>query len=192
MRKKLNFSTTLQRTKRYGYLAFATLLATTLVGCNNDDEEELQFLTSVAYDLRKTTGEWEVGFADYPLGGEKEWELSFEENSEFTLLSGEVDTGLLLHSVNRSDDTQMYLTRKIQGLKPNRHYQVAFDLQIATNVNNECVGIGGAPHAVTVKASLAKNEPIALLDELDHYRLTIDTGSQIQGGLHAQVLGDIG
>jgi hypothetical protein len=86
----------------------------------------------------------------------------------------------------------MYITRKISGLEPNKHYQAYFDIQLASNVNDQCAGIGGAPHAVTVKASLSENKPTASLDYLDTYRLNIDVGQQTQGGLDGQAIGDIG
>jgi hypothetical protein len=160
-------------------------------GCSEDDEK-LPSTYKVSYDLSSTQGEWHAGFADYPVGGEVDWELTAAENSEFDLISGEISTGYYLHSNNHSDDTQMYISRKVSGLTANSHYNVSIDLQMATNVNDQCMGIGGAPHAVSVKAGLTRHQPDVTIDELDHYRLNIDTGSQINGGLDAQVFGHIG
>lgn len=164
-----------------------------LVGCNSNNEEiEVGYLESISFDLSASDDEWVAGFADYPVNGEVDWELSSSANEAFTLATGEAGSGYFLHSMNRSDDTQMYITRKISGLKPSTHFDVAFDIQMATSVNDQCVGIGGAPHSVTVKAALSRLEPKAALDSLDHYRLNIDTGSQVNGGLDAQSLGNIG
>ena len=167
------------------------ILAIAVVGCNSDDNE-VTYTDSVSYDLAATNGEWQAGFADYPVGGEDEWELTATENAEYTLATGNIGNGYLLHSYNRSDDTQMYISRKIDGLIPLTHYDVAYNIQLATNVNDMCMGIGGAPHSVTVKASLTTDKPEKTVDSIDHYRLTMDTGSQIQGGLDAQSLGNIG
>jgi len=168
-----------------------SIFALTLVGCNSEDNE-VTYTDSVSYNLGETNGEWQAGFADYPVGGEAEFELTARENADFTLSTGETGVGYLLHSVNRSDDTQMYISRQIEDLMPNTHYQVSFDIQLATNVNDMCMGIGGAPHSVTVKASVTINEPDVTVDSIDHYRMNIDTGSQTQGGLDAQSLGNIG
>ncbi len=167
------------------------ILALAVVGCNSDNAE-VTYIDSVSFDLAETNGEWQAGFADYPVGGEDEWELTATENVEFTLASGETVTGYFLHSSNRSDDTQMYISRKIEGLMPSTHYEVSFDIQLATNVNDMCMGIGGAPHSVTVKAGLTTQALETTVDSIDHYRLNIDTGSQTNGGLDAQSLGNIG
>ena len=161
--------------------------------CSEDDNKnEVPVTYQVSYDLSTTQGEWQSGFADYPVGGEIDWELTATENSDFNLTSGETSTGYFLHSNNHSDDTQMYISRKISGLVANSHYNVSIDLQMATNVNDQCLGIGGAPHAVTVKAGLTRYQPDVNIDDLDHYRLNIDAGSQTNGGLDAQVFGHIG
>ena len=170
----------------------AGIFALTVVGCNSDSDKEVTYTDSVSFDLSSTNGEWQAGFADYPIGGEDEFELTSTENAEFSLTTGETATGYYLHSTNRSDDTQMYLTRQIEGLIPDTHYNIAFNVQLATNVNDGCFGIGGAPHAVSVKAGVTQDQPEIAVDDIDHYRLNIDTGSQTQGGLDAQVLGDIG
>jgi len=72
-------------------------------------------------------------------------------------------TGFLLHSYNRSDDTGMLLNVPIKGLEANARYSTIFKATIATHVNNLCFGTGGAPHAVTVKAGLSGDKPLALL-----------------------------
>jgi len=165
------------------------LVSALVTGCN---DEEITYIDNVSYDLSESKGEWQLGFADYPFGEEQQWELTGEENSEFILASGKTGKGYYLHSYNRSDDTQMYITRKISGFAPNKHYQAYFDIQLASNVNNQCVGIGGAPHAVTVKASLSVNKPSTSLDFNDTYRLNIDVGQQTQAGLDGIAIGDIG
>jgi hypothetical protein len=166
----------------------ATLIA---AGCSNDKDED-KYTQFVDYDLSSTHGEWVAGFADYPVDGEAEWELTATENSDFSTASGDQHKGYMLSSVNRSDDTQMYISTKVSGLKPSTFYDATFNVQLATNVNDQCVGIGGAPHAVTVKAAMSHNEPEVIVDEIDHYRLTMDVGNQTQGGLDGQVLGNIG
>ena len=176
--------------KRLGQLTMAMLVSSILMACN--DDEETSYIDNVSYDLSVSKGEWQLGFADYPLDEEEQWELVGEENSEFTLASGEIKKGYYLHSYNRSDDTQMFITRKISGLMPNAHYLADFNVQLASNVNDQCAGIGGAPHAVTVKASLSVIKPSTSLDYDNTYRLNLDVGQQVKGGIDGQAMGHIG
>lgn len=59
--------------------------------------------------------------------------------------------------------------------------------------DNLCYGIGGAPHAVTVKAGLSVDKPQnRIIEGDDHYRLNIDLGNNAEEGENAVNLGDIG
>ena len=71
--------------------------------------------------------------------------------------------GFLLPAYHRSDDTGMLLNIPIKGLDVNARYSTNFKATITTHVNNLCFGNGGAPHAVTVKAGLSGDKPLALL-----------------------------
>ncbi|MFD2166211.1 hypothetical protein ACFSJY_08000 [Thalassotalea euphylliae] len=162
-----------------------------LSACDDNNDSTPTYIEKLSFDLAQPDALWQSGFADYPVGGETEWELEASANAPFTLADGTTSAGYKLHSHNRSDDTQMYVTRKFGSLMPNTHYNVKLSASFASNVNGECVGIGGAPHAVTVKAGLSIIEPSRYVDELVHYRLNIDTGNQTNGGLDMQSLSNI-
>jgi len=132
-------------------------------------------------------------FYDYPAGSEFEWELTAESQETVALEEGGDVTGYLLYSYNRSDDTGMLLHTPIKGLAANTSYTGVFKATIATNVNNMCFGIGGAPHSVYVKAGLSVEEPKAIRVENDeHYRINIDLGNNMEEGTNGLTLGDIG
>ena len=62
---------------------------------------------------------------------------------------------------SHSDDLLMFVKRKLTGLTPNQTYQATFDIQIATNTADDCVGVGGSPgENVYIKAGMTENEPI--------------------------------
>lgn len=158
---------------------------------DSNDNSGQTYITEFNADLSQSSSDWQAGFADYPVGGETDWELTATPNQSFKLNDNTNAKGFYLHSNNRSDDTQMFITKRIANLKPNTHFDVRFNLQIATNINGQCAGIGGAPHAVTVKAGLSNTKPDTSVDDLNHHRLNIDFGNQAQGGLDGVSLGDI-
>lgn len=174
----------------------SVLLCTSLAltACSNSDSTDTSqptYITQFTADLSQSSDGWQSGFADYPVDKEAEWELTATPNQEFTLIDNAKAKGFYLHSSNRSDDTQMFIAKRIDNLKPNTFYEVDFDVQIATNINDQCAGIGGAPHAVTVKAGLSQEEPETALDSQKHYRLNLDFGQQVLGGLDGISLGNI-
>lgn len=170
----------------------AALVLTACSDSNTSDKtQEPTYITQFSADLSQPSDDWLSGFADYPVGRETEWELTATANQEFKLIDNSTANGFYLHSSNRSDDTQMYITKRIDNLKPNTHYDVVFDIKIATNINDQCIGIGGAPHSVTVKAGLSQDEPKTTVDNQQHHRLNLDFGQQMQGGLDGISLGNI-
>ena len=87
----------------------------------------------------------------------------------------------------------MLLHTPIKGLAANSSYHATFKATIATNVNNQCFGIGGGPHAVSVKAGLSLHKPsVSTPENDDHLRLNIDLGNNAQDGVNGITLGDIG
>lgn len=178
----------------YPIKSLLCLAVLTLTACSDNDSKdtpEPTYITEFNADFSQSSSDWHAGFADYPKGGENEWELTATPNQSFNLTDNTSAAGFYLHSSNRSDDTQMFITKRLVNLKPNTFYDVAFYVQIATNINDQCAGIGGSPHSVTVKAGLSQQQPTTTLDELNHYRLNLDFGNQVQGGLDGISLGDI-
>lgn len=142
------------------------------------------------FDLNDSDYDWRVGFADYPEGEE----LFYELVSEWRQLPVPLDTlnGIYISGNNHSDDLFMYVKRKLDGLMPNTRYSLIFYVQIATNADSGCVGVGGAPgESVNVKAGATSFEPVANQYSQVNIRMNIDHGNQGSGGSDAIVIGNI-
>lgn len=105
-------------------------------------------------------------------------------------------TGFFLGATNRSDDTFMFLTRKLtaaDGLEANTDYTVSFVIRVASNAPSNAVGIGGPPgESVFLKAGATPTEPRVRLDRTDrHFRANFDHGAQANSGNAASVAGNI-
>lgn len=134
---------------------------------------------------------WSGDFVDYPVGDEADHELL----AELRALPAPLDTtrrGFLLSGENHSDDLFMYVRRRIDGLEASTAYDVRFEVEFASDAPTGCPGVGGSPgESVYVKAGASADEPVRVVDEQDHYRLSIDKGNQAAGGDDAVVLGTV-
>ena len=100
--------------------------------------------------------------------------------------------GLFISGVNLSADLWMFWKKKLTGLQPNTEYQVAMDVEMASNVAPSLVGVGGAPgESVYVKAGVSQAEPLVAPDSQGWLRLTVNKGNQSTSGSAAAVLGNI-
>lgn len=89
-------------------------------------------------------------------------------------------------------DLFMYMMKKISGLDVTQPYEVAFDIDLASNYATNSVGIGGSPGAsVFLKAGVSSEEPLKVLKG-NYYEVTIDKGNQAQEGEEMLVLGHVG
>ena len=160
-----------------------------LCGCDSDPVGPSD-LVQRTWDFTNGTDGFQAGFADYPPADEAIYRL----RSDYLALPPPLDTSrraLFISGVNRSDDLFMFYKRRVGGLAPAVTYRASFDIEIATNVPNGCVGVGGAPgEAVWIKAGASREEPLAV-DEGGQLRMNIDKGNQATGGENALVLGDI-
>ena len=93
--------------------------------------------------------------------------------------------GLFISGVNLSADLWMFWKKKLTGLQPNTEYQVAMDIEMASNV----AGVPG--ESVYVKAGVSQAEPLVTPDSQGLLRLTVDKGNQSTSGSVAAVLGNI-
>jgi hypothetical protein len=171
--------------------AFALLIC---VGCSSDDDtvtydDVLEINDN--FDLNRNG--WQGGFADYDVGEDDLFEFGFER----TTLPQPLDTdqmALKLKGTNRSDDLFMFLKKKVDGLAPNTTYNARFSIEIASNVADELVGIGGSPgESVFIKVGSATVEPqktIVTEANREIYRMNVDKGVQSNGGQNAVVIGD--
>lgn len=154
------------------------------------DKGETPQTDSFLFTFKNNAEGWSAGFADYPIGEDDFYELDFERAT----LPQPLDTSnhaLRISGSNHSDDLFMYLKHRINGLQPNKAYQLTFDLKLASDVFDGSVGIGGSPaNSVFLKAGAVQQEPMPIQQD-GYWRMNIDKGNQKNGGADMIVLGDI-
>jgi hypothetical protein len=150
-------------------------------------------LLRFGFDTQRAYDAWEAGFSDYSELTER---ALFEFDVAHADLPAEVHLRrkvLRITGHNRSDDLFMFLTRPIDGLRPNTRYHLAFDLVLASNAPTTSVGIGGSPGAsVYLKAGAVPFHPEAIKNADGYYQMNLDKGEQAVGGREMIVLGNIG
>lgn len=150
----------------------------------------------LVYDFETDSEGWTVGYSDYPAG------LSMEDSLVLYAMSYghqalpasivPAQKGIRVRGMNRSDDLFMYLSRKLEGLEPNRQYSVSFRVELASNAPANAIGAGGAPgESVYLKAGASSTMPYNVPDEIEHYRLSVDKGNQSQQGQEMHLIGNI-
>lgn len=147
------------------------------------------FQRTFSFSFEPGAGSWSAVFADYSeaqsdtIGTAAGW-----TRIPFPLRDR---NGFRLSGRNTSDDLAMFLKHPIAGLAPNTEYLVELAMTFATNVPQNCPGIGGSPgESVYVKLGAAGAEPVVLETSGD-FHLNIDKGNQSQGGEDAIVVGDM-
>ncbi len=170
-------------------IILAGLLLVALTSCD-DDDDDLIYQTEFTYEFEAGAEGWVGGFADYPVGEEEAYELTFEE----AMLPAPLDDtegAIKLSGMNMSDDLFMYMKTGVSGLEPNTTYHVAFAVEFASDVPDGMAGVGGSPgESVFIKAGATTIEPLPEEDDMGYYRMNIDKGNQSQGGMDMVVLGD--
>ena len=147
--------------------------------------------TGVGFDFNQNDGGFTPIFSDYPneQGVEEFYEL---RSGHEEVPIAEAGKGLFLSGNNHSDDLFMGYYKELSGLVPETEYQFNVRFQLATNVENDMIGIGGAPgESVFVKCGVVSEKPENSLDSLSHFRLNIDKGTQSQSGADMIVVGDL-
>jgi hypothetical protein len=164
-------------------LAVALVMALLAVGCSSTDP-----VTDFGFDDGPEG--WVAGFADYPADGDP---ALYQLVADWRALPSNLDGSALYSSGrNASDDLWMYWKRSIEGLEPDTEYSVEMSIQLASNVPEGLVGIGGSPgESVFIKAGASTDEPDAEPDAQGWLRLTVDKGNQAEGGAEAVVVGTI-
>lgn len=146
------------------------------------------------YSFSRGAASWLAGFADYSLvNGDMHF---VAEPRPLPAELGAADgQGMFLQSMNRSDDMFMFLKKGVyltDGLKPNQRYSISFEITLASNAQDGCFGVGGAPgEGVYLKAGATVDEPVSILGVGQHLELNIDKGHQAQGGADAGIAGTI-
>ncbi|TFE25979.1 copper amine oxidase N-terminal domain-containing protein [Cohnella luojiensis] len=157
---------------------------------------EVRDSITVSYNFSEGNDGWKGDFADLPVDYNKDiYELQYARELLPLGDANKTNYGLKLKGVNRSDDLFMFLTRKVDDLKPNTAYQVKLDFGMYTSESGGMMGVGGSPsEAVKVKAGVINKEPAAIQKDDGgslYYRMNIDKGIQSESGADAKVLGDI-
>lgn len=161
-----------------------------LAGCRSSGQGQTHSFT---FDFSESDHGWVGGFTDYPVNFEPGiYELEFSHAGlPKELGSGK---GLLLQGHNRSDDLFMYIRKQLTGLKPDTLYSVVLEVEFATDAPAGAFGIGGPPgEAVFVKVGAATEEPVPVVGDSGgepYFQLSVDKGSQSEGGQNAVVVGN--
>ncbi len=157
--------------------------------CKNEDEEE-NFLR-FDYNFATSQNGWTGDFADYPVGEEAFYELSFSHDTLPAPLN-KTKKALKINGNNHSDDLFMFAKRQITGLPPNTEFQVEFEFELASQYPENSVGIGGGPGSGNyIKAGASAIEPQKLAVE-GFYELNLEKGNQSQVGKNAVLIGTLG
>ena len=176
------------RFKRFCSLSIAAAIGMSILAGTAAAKETT---TGVGFDFNQNDGGFTPIFSDYPneQGVEEFYELR-SDHEEVPI--ADAGKGLFLSGNNHSDDLFMGYFKELSGLAPETEYQFTVRFKLATNVENDMIGIGGAPgESVFVKCGVASEEPESSLDSLNHFRLNIDKGSQSTGGADMIVVGNL-
>lgn len=150
--------------------------------------------SGLQFDFAQNDNGFTPIFADYP------YEEGVEEFYEFQHSYGEVPipgagNGIFISGNNHSDDLFMGYVKMLDGFAPARTYHFTMSFKLATDVESDLVGVGGAPgESVAVKCGITPTEPMAMVVEngaLRYYRMNIDTGKQGNSGKDMVVVGDM-
>ncbi|MCM3629475.1 copper amine oxidase N-terminal domain-containing protein [Paenibacillus glycanilyticus] len=149
---------------------------------------------SFNYQFSKDTEGWKGGFADLPIDYDKEiYELDFARKL-LPVPNNTANYGLKLAGHNRSDDLFMFLSKGIEGFKPNKTYNVNLKFAMYTEAGGGMIGIGGSPaESVFLKAGILSSEPLSVKTTTageEYYRMNVDVGSQGTGGKDVKVIGN--
>ena len=176
------------RFKRFCSLGVAAAIGMSILAGTAAAKETTAGLT---FDFNQNDGGFTPIFSDYPneQGVEEFYEL---RSGHEEVPIAEAGKGLFLSGNNHSDDLVRGYYKDLSGLVPETEYQFTVRFQLATNVENDMIGIGGAPgESVFVKCGVASKEPENSLDSLNHFCLNIDKGSQSTSGSDMIVVGNL-
>ncbi|MBA3602893.1 MAG: hypothetical protein H0W50_04470 [Parachlamydiaceae bacterium] len=142
------------------------------------------------FNFSESNQGWTGDFADYPIGEEAFYELSWGWANLPQALPAN-NKAMVLSGNNHSDDLMMFLKKQVSGLEPNRDYKVDFVVTIETKIPTYQFGIGGSPgESVFFKVGASTQEPVKVVRN-DYYRLNIDVGIQGNSGVNGVVIGNL-
>ena len=155
------------------------------------NEQNSQVIT-VNSDFSDGKDGWQAGFSEYSGDNAEIYELE-EGIAPLPPPLDESKSAYRVSGMNRSDDLFMYLTKRIQGLKPGVRYHGRFTLQLASDARSGGVGAGGAPgESVGIGVGLTTDKPASSPDENNFYRMNVGKIQQCcTDGTDMVVVGDI-
>jgi len=170
-----------------------------LASCDSSINDDSPGSGTVVYEFDFSSGVegWTEGFADYPVGEENYYELSFYPAPLPSYLGSNI-YGLYISGNNHSGDLFMYIKRRLGNLKPGTVYNIIYRIEIASDSPADSFGEGGSPGSgvyVHAGATIVEPESIIIRDpdlNDNYYRMNIDKGNQGYGGKDTIVLGNIG
>jgi len=150
-----------------------------------------EFQRTVSFSFENGAGPWTALFADFTEATED----SIMPESGWRQLPEPLGHrhGFMLAGSNASDDLAMFIKAPIRGLQAETGYRVELDMTFATQVPQNCVGIGGAPgESVGVKLGASGTEPVVTENQDGSFRFNIDSGGgPVGGGEDAVLVGDM-
>jgi hypothetical protein len=147
------------------------------------------------YSFDNDNGGWEGGFADLPIDYNPAiYDLQYIREL-LPITPNTNNYGMKLNSINRSDDLFMFMTKKIEDLKPNTEYNASLLLKMYTNQSGGMMGVGGAPgESVSIKVGILGKQPKIVEgngSSESNYLMNIDKGNQSTEGKDAKIVGNI-
>ncbi|WP_199610479.1 hypothetical protein [Flocculibacter collagenilyticus] len=189
--------------RQLSQIGATTVLALSLAACGGSDSSSPQPPTQpeptpvkidkqLAIDFSVSDHadkEATVIFSDLPTEDTADFELASSHEALPEPFSDQ--KGWLLSGHNRSDDLLMALSIKVDQLNSMTLHEVSMEVEILTNVPQNCAGIGGAPgESVYVKLAATQHKPENII-ESGNYRLNVDLGQQSTSGTEGYVVGNI-
>ncbi len=149
---------------------------------------------SATFDFAKGDNGWTADFSDYSVGQTRAF---MELDAKIAALPAELGTsatGFMIQGNNHSDDLFMFFARALgpaDGVVANRSYQAAFKVVFASNAEEGCAGIGGAPDALWLKVGATTIQPKVVVQS-NMYVMNVDKGAQSNSGPAASVVSTVG
>ena len=173
-------------------LLLNTVGITLLVFSSCMKNEGTHQVITVHSDFSKDKDSWQADFSEYSGDNEESYELE-EGLAPLPPPLDDSQSAYRISGMNRSDDLFMYLTKRVQGLKPGVRYHGQFTIKLASNAPTGGVGAGGAPgESVGIGVGLTADKPVSVTDENNFYRMNIGKIQQCcTNGTDMVVIGDI-
>ncbi|MEC3881033.1 hypothetical protein [Parapedobacter sp. 10938] len=154
--------------------------------------EGSQQMVTVYSDFSEGQDGWQADFSEYSGDNAETYELE-EGIAPLPAPLDEAQSAYRISGMNRSDDLFMFLTKRVQGLKPGVRYHGRFKIRLASNAPTGGVGAGGAPgESVGLGVGLTADKPVSSADEENFYRMNIGKIQQCcTDGTDMVVIGDV-